>query len=105
MSETCTPVTRPAAFEREYGCTETEWLRWLPGAVREHGLVYPDNGQARVTLTDGALDLRWQVLSPRRIALISMPRMQVAFDFGSTPHEQMQAFLRYFDLYMQRGGG
>ncbi len=24
-----------AAFEREYGCTETEWLRWLPGAVRD----------------------------------------------------------------------
>jgi hypothetical protein len=105
MSSAWTPAAVPAAFEREYGCTETEWLRWLPGAVRGHSLVCPGDGQARVVLDEGALDLRWQVLSPRRIALISMPRMRVTFDFGNTPQDQVQAFLRYFDLYMQRGGG
>jgi hypothetical protein len=26
----------PERFEREMGCTEAEWLMWLPQAVGEH---------------------------------------------------------------------
>ncbi len=93
-----------AAFEREYGCTETEWLRWLPGAVRDAELSCGD-GHASVRWPSGSLQLRWQVLPPRQIALVRMPRLHADFDFGGTDAEPRAAFLRYFDLYLQRGGG
>ncbi len=100
-----TPAEVPRQFEREYGCTEADWLRWLPGAVRDCPLELPQPGQAQIGLPQGGLTLHWVVLPPRRIALISMPRMQVVFSFGDTSELQRQIFLRYFDLFMQRGGG
>ena len=100
-----TPPEVAEDFEREYGCTTTEWLRWLPGAVRDCGLQFEAATAATVTLPSGSLGLNWQVLEPRRIALITMPRLRVRFAFSSTTPEQRQTFLRYFDLYMQRGGG
>jgi hypothetical protein len=92
-------------FEREYGCTEAEWLRWLPGAVRDCPLALPAAGQAQVALAGGRLDLRWAVLPPRQIALLRMPRMAVRFTFTAVGDEARADFMRYFDLYMQRGGG
>ena len=92
-------------FEREYGCTEAEWLRWLPGAVREQGLSRPATGQARIAIGGGALRLCWTVLPPRQIAMIRMPRMAVSFVFDEVDEAARGDFMRYFDLYMQRGGG
>jgi hypothetical protein len=92
-------------FEREYGCTQADWLRWLPGAVRGHALAWPQAGLARVTIGGGALKLHWTVLPPRQIALVRMPRMAVGFDFDEVDTEARIHFMRYFDLYMQRGGG
>jgi hypothetical protein len=91
-------------FEREYGCTETEWLRWLPGAVREQALTLAP-GQARVALGSGELRLGWTVLPPRQIAMMRMPRMAVTFAFDAVPDAARADFMRYFDLYLQRGGG
>jgi len=101
-----TPAAVAERFEREYGCTTTEWLRWLPGAVRDCALtdLRADTG-AQVQLPQGQLALSWSVLSPRKIALITLPRLQVLFVFTGTTAEERQLFLRYFDLYMQRGGG
>jgi hypothetical protein len=93
------------SFERDQGCTETEWLRWLPGAVREHSIAYPTPGSALVAVGAGCLRLHWTVLPPRRIALIVMPRLQVGFGFEGVDAEARREFMRYFDLYMQRGGG
>lgn len=100
-----TPAEVAPQFEREYGCTEVEWLRWLPGAVRDCPWVLARPGQAQIELPRGGLTLQWAALPPRRIALLSMPRMHVVFNFGDTPGPQRQVFLRYFDLFMQRGGG
>lgn len=101
-----TPLDIATDFEREYGCTTTEWLRWLPGAVRDCALHRPADDTARADLGDTAqLTLKWAVLPPRRIALISMPRLRVVFSFSGSTAAQRQAFMRYFDLYMQRGGG
>lgn len=97
----------PVAFEREQGFTENEWQRCLPGAVGPHALALPAPGQAMVTLADGlgTMHLEWTVLPPRRIALLSLPRLRVGFRFDGVPAEARRAFMRHFDLYTQRGGG
>lgn len=94
----------PEAFEREQGCTQVEWLRWLPGAVRDCPLALADHA-AMVEVGAGRLQLRWTELPPRRIALITMPRMQVHYRFEGVAAAERAAFMRYFDLYLQRGGG
>jgi len=97
----------PAAFEREQGFTDSEWQRCLPGAVGAHALVLPAPGQAVVTLAGGlgTMHLSWTVLPPRRIALLSMPRLAVRYRFDGTDAGARREFMRYFDLYTQRGGG
>lgn len=91
-------------FDREMGCTEPEWLSWLPGAVRGHPLTLGD-GQARIAIDGGALCLTWQVLDPRRIGMVRLPRLAAQFRFDGLGEAPRQKFMRYFDLYMQRGGG
>jgi hypothetical protein len=86
------------------GCTEREWLSWLPGAVREHTLTLASE-QAVVAIGNGRLLLRWQTLPPRQIALARFPRLAVSFVFDGLDDAARHAFMRYFDLYMQRGGG
>jgi hypothetical protein len=93
-----------ARFEREMGCTEAELLRWLPGAVAPHAVQVKD-GQAVVTVGGGRLELRWEVLPVRQIALLRMPRLSLHFGFDGVDEATRQVFMRHFDLYTQRGGG
>ena len=94
------------AFEREHGATEAEWLQQLPGAVGAHELAIDATaGQARVAIGSGELQLHWQVLPPRQIALIRLPRLRVQYRFSGVDDVARLDFLRYFDLYMQKGGG
>ena len=95
----------PTTFEREQGFTEAEWQRCLPGAVGAHRLDLIQPGQARVQIGAGDLHLRWQVLAPRQIALMRMPRLRVHYQFDGVSDVERSAFMRYFDLYTQRGGG
>jgi hypothetical protein len=93
-----------AAFERDMACTPAEWQRWLPGATG--GLpLHLGTGQARVTLATGGLLLTWHTLPPRQIALLRLPRLAVRFVFEAVADDERQRFMRYFDLYTQRGGG
>ena len=93
-----------AQFEREMGCTETELLRWLPGAVVPH--TFELSGQAAtVFMGAGRLALRWSVMAARQIALLRMPRLAVSFSFEGVDEPSRQTFMRHFDLYTQRGGG
>ena len=95
-----------ATFERDQGCTEAEWLAWLPGAVRGHALTLSGaGGAARVDIDGGVLDLAWHALPPRQIALVRLPRLAIRFQFTNVDEDDRQRFMRYFDLYMQRGGG
>lgn len=94
----------PEAFDREMGCTESEWLSWLPGATGGRPLAL-EPGRASVGIDGGLLVLRWRVLPPRRIALITLPRLAVEFRFEGIAAAPRAAFMRYFDLYLQRGGG
>jgi hypothetical protein len=97
--------TPPSAFERDYGCTEAEWLRWLPVATQPHLLSRPGPGTAGVQLPTGTLTLHWAVQPPRRIALVVLPRLAVRFVFDGVAPEARAAFMRRFDLATQRGGG
>jgi hypothetical protein len=94
-----------ASFEREMGCTVAELLRWLPGASGAAAVAL-DGDSARIgPIGDGALQLAWQVLPPRRIALIAMPRIHIRFSFEGVDEAARHVFMRHFDLYTQRGGG
>ncbi len=95
----------PAVFEREQGYTESDWLRCLPGAAAPHALTLPGPGQAVVSLGAGRLDLAWTVLPPRRIALLSLPRLAVRYRFDGVDTATRQRFMRDFDRYTLRGGG
>ena len=93
------------SFEREYGCHDGEWRGWLPAAVHGHALTETGPHGASVAIGSGMLELDWQVLPPRVIALLKLPRLSVRFRFsGVAPPERLQ-FLRRFDMRMQRGGG
>jgi hypothetical protein len=94
----------PEAFDREMGCTEGELLLWLPGAVKGRPVEAAD-GQAKVTIDAGQLVLAWHTLPPRQIALMRIPRLAVSFRFSGVDEAPRQTFMRYFDLYTQRGGG
>lgn len=97
-----------AEFDREHGVTEADWLATLRGAVGAHPLSVGDScAVVTIGTADGSgrLDLRWQVLPPRRIALVQMPRMAVSYRFSGLSAAERAAFLHYFDLFMQRGGG
>ncbi len=94
----------PETFEREMGCTEAEWLMWLPAAMGEAPWQRDGHGlQARVQ--GGGLHVQWRTGEPRRIALISMPRLHVSFNFKGLNDEARYTFMKRFDLFMQRGGG
>lgn len=100
------PTHYPDHFNREMGCTEAEWLRWLPEACASSPVVV-DVGARRATVRigDGRCALSWAVLPDRQIALMRIPRLSTTFDFDQVSAEDRDAFMRYFDLYTQRGGG
>jgi hypothetical protein len=92
------------SFERDMGCTQAEWLTWLPAAIGPHACEIAAQ-TARVQIGAGRLSLAWQQGAPRRIALASIPRLLVSFRFSGLDEAQRYAFMQRFDLYMQRGGG
>ncbi len=89
------------------GCTDAEWLMWLPAAMGD--AVWVRQGDAvhasMPTVSDSKLELSWRVGDPRRIALMVMPRLHVHFEFTGMDDAQRYTFMKRFDLYMQRGGG
>ena len=92
-------------FHREQGFAQADWLRCLPGAVRGAAIDLGTPGLATVAVGGGWLTLRWQVLPPRAIGLIRFARLSVDYRFDGVADEDRHAFMKYFDLYTQRGGG
>jgi hypothetical protein len=91
-------------FERDMGCTEAEWLRWLPAAIGAHPWQ-PTVQAAEVQIGAGHLQLNWRPAAPRVIGLACIPRLLVSFRFSGLDDAQRHAFMKRFDLFMQRGGG
>lgn len=94
----------PLAFEREMGCTETELRGWLPGASRDACIEWRDAG-AEIALATGTVSITWRRGEPRRIALVTLPRLHVRFESRGVDEAAWQRFMHFFDLYTQRGGG
>lgn len=94
----------PFTFEREMGCTADELRGWLPGASRGSAIEWRE-GAAVVSIDEGHATLSWQALEPRRIALITLPRLQVRIEASGVDEAAWQRFMKHFDLYTQRGGG
>lgn len=91
-------------FEREMACTPAEWARWLPAAIGQHPWDSSSDA-ATVHIGDGLLHLQWQPGAARVIALMRLPRLLVSFRFEGVDADARFAFMRRFDLYLQRGGG
>lgn len=86
------------------GCTEAEWLGWLPAAMGD--CAWQQTGpSALAQIGRGHLHVQWQVMPPRVIALMRMPVLRVQFQFKGLDADERYAFMKRFDLYMQRGGG
>ncbi len=91
-------------FTREMGCTELEWLGWLDAAMGD--VVWQKHSSSlEAKIFDGQLNITWQVIADRKIALMRMPVLKVNFVFQNVSDEQRYTFMKRFDLYMQRGGG
>jgi hypothetical protein len=94
----------PSAFEREMGCTAEELRAWLPGASGDRGIAWRSDG-ADIGLDAGTVSIAWEALEPRRIALVTLPRLRVRFAATGVDAAAWQRFMRHFDLYTLRGGG
>jgi hypothetical protein len=91
-------------FQRDMGCTEAEWLGWLPAAMGDY--AWQQTGHSALAqIGRGHLHVQWQVMPPRVIALMRMPVLRVQFQFNGLDADERYAFMKRFDLYMQRGGG
>jgi hypothetical protein len=92
------------AFEREMGCTEAELRGWLPRASGERPIQWRE-ASAEIALDAGSVSIAWRTGEPRRIALITLPRLHVRFEARGVDEGAWQRFMRYFDLSTLRGGG
>lgn len=96
----------PERFERDMGTSEAEWLAALPRAIGPvHRWAMDGPRAAQVQLGGGSLRIAWTPLPERRIALLVMQRLGVSFEFQGLDAGQRLAFMKPFDLAMQRGGG
>jgi hypothetical protein len=93
-----------AQFERDMGCTEAEWLAWLPAALGDNAWQQ-DGACVQVAISRGSLQICWQKAAPRLLGQARIPRLLVRFAFSGLDAAQRYAFMKRFDLYMQRGGG
>lgn len=91
-------------FERDMGCTLSDWLGWLPRAMG--GVPWQLQGDAlHAQVAGGHLQITWQLAEPRRLGLAVIPRLWVRFSFSQVSGADRLAFMKRFDLYTHRGGG
>lgn len=88
------------------GCTVDDLLRSLPLAVAGSRLSI-DAAQrgACAEFSDGSLRLTWHATTERRIALLTIPCLQVRFQYSGLSAARRHEIQRRFDLATQRGGG
>lgn len=101
-------MSEDSTLTREMGCTEADFMRWLPGATRHAPLEsnkLPDGWLHRVAIDGGAVEIRLKQLAPRRLGRFTLPVLEARFRFLGLSTPQREAFLAWFDHYTRRGGG
>ena len=94
----------PFEFDREMGCSASEYRPWLPAASGGREIEWHEDG-AVIGLDTGSVLIEWRTGEPRRIAAITLPRLLLRVRARDIDEAAWQRFMRYFDLYLQRGGG
>jgi len=86
------------------GFKESEFLRIFPVAINgaKHRL---DGNRISVEMNPGQLIVGIGAQQYRKIASISLPYLRVSFSFSGCSQQQIEDFIKYFDLRYQRGGG
>ncbi len=81
-----TPSQIPEHFVRTMGCSQADLLRWLPDALAGASIKVDEELRLCLARWDwGHLQLGWEILQDRKIALLSIPSMKVSFTyFGAT---------------------
>jgi hypothetical protein len=92
------------ALHREMGCTRDDFVRWLPGATRFAPMQLTAD-KAVVHAGDATVEIALTQAPQRRIALVSIPVLQVSFRFSGAEASAYRDFMTYFDSYTKRGGG
>jgi hypothetical protein len=93
-----------AALHREMGCTRSEFLAWLPGAVG--GADFDVDGDLiTVRHPRGEVLIRIAQMGDRKLGLLSLPVLHVSIQFSGLDRDARDAFLSHFDLFTRRGGG
>lgn len=101
-----TPNSVAAQFDRVMGCTTADLLSWLPRALPSAALTIDEaNATCIAKLPEGSLRLTWKPLPETRIALLTIPRLSVRFEYSGLSPEQRFTVQRRFDLKTMRGGG
>jgi hypothetical protein len=90
-------------IEREVWATLEEFRHGLdlafPGRVTDRDeILCVSDGQA-------AMEIALEIMTPRVIALLNLPRMKVSLRMTAGSAEQRVAMLARMDLAMHRGGG
>lgn len=94
------------AFERDMGYSVAEFFRILPNAVGDYDYsIDGDRIEIRPAAGSRRLELRVRELPERKIGMIRIPRIQLAFRFEQFTPEERREFLAAFDRSFQRGGG
>ena len=101
-----TPIFVPEKFERVMGCTATDLISWLPGALPKADLsVNADHANCIAKLHDCIFKILWSPLPDVRIASLTIPRMSLGFEYRGRSDERRYAVQKRFDLGTQRGSG
>jgi hypothetical protein len=99
-------VERVLELNREMGISHSEFHRLLPAAAP--GFQISGNGVEIRVANPQTGQLMEIVLGPerqRRLGMLALPVTDVRLRLSGFEQDQLQAFLKRFDLAYQRGGG
>lgn len=94
----------PETFVREVTGTPGEFEQSLVKAWPA-GVETCQSGVLRVINKDSSLTIRIELLEPRRIGLLALPRFLAHYCFTGGDAQQRTQWLAVLDRAMQRGGG
>lgn len=92
----------PESFDREIGCSEKEWLAWLPHAMGSHAYALVGNALTAPMAT-GQLRLSWRPVASAGPVTAASPRLRVSYRFSGLDALHRYRFMKNFDLFTQRG--